>query len=443
MKLRTIGTVALVTAAATGLASAAVAAAPARPVVASVTAAKPGDFNGDGYRDLVAGAPNAKVGTVTTAGAVAVSYDSASGVDTTRHAVISQSSAGIPGVVEKGDHFGSSLAVGDFDGDGYSDLAIGAPGEDVDTTKDAGSLTVVFGSAAGLSSRSIAVGYVGGASLTSGDFDKDGRADFATAAFDGPKIWVLRGTTSTTPTPTGISPGDSGRVDSIAAGDVTGDGYADLAVSWWWDDPADQGSTAVFAGSAKGVGKKIGPDIELGDTSSLAIGDVDKDGRGDVIIGGYSGDYSVYPGTANGMDEAHGTRWTEGSSPATSGDVDGDGYADVVSVTLDETTDEALAKVRFGGPDGLTQRVATVKESDAHITPNQNNWFGGAVSATDVNGDGRADVVIGVGGLDDATGAVAVVPATSSGIDPAGTKLIKAAAVGVTAAGAHFGTVLP
>ncbi len=424
------------TTAASGLGTA----ASARPA-----GAKPGDFNGDGYADLVVGAPHAKIGTVTGAGAVAVAYGSAGGAGTAGHVTISQSSAGIPGVVEKNDHFGSSVAVGDFDGDGYSDLAIGASGEDVDTTADAGSLTIVFGSAKGLGSRSVAVGYVGGATLAAGDFDKDGKTDFATAAYDGPKIWVLRGTTSATPAAVGVSPGTDGHVDSLAAGDVTGDGYADLAVSWWWDDPADQGSTELFAGGSKGLGtKRTGPDIELGDTYSVAIGDVDKDGHGDVVIGGYRDDgYRVYPGTATGMDEAHGTTWTEGSDPAVTGDVNGDGYADVVSTHYDEETGVGTETARLGGPGGLGQNVTSVEESDAHITPNHNNWFGGAVSTADVNGDGAADVVIGIGGLDDASGAVAVVPGGTSGIDPSATVLIRAATLGVTGTASYFGTVLP
>jgi hypothetical protein len=408
-------------------------------------AALPGDFDGDGYRDLAVGALNAAVGGVTQAGAVAVTYGSAGGANLARHTVLSQSSAGIPGIVEKGDRFGSSLAVGDFDGDGYSDLIIGASGEDVGTVKDAGSLTIVFGSAQGLAARAIAIGNVGAASLAAGDFDHDGRTDVATAASDGPKIWVVRGTTSTTPKAVAVSPGVDGFVDRLTAGDVTGDGYADLAVSWWWDDPADEGSTSVFAGSAKGLGAKVGPTIELGDTSSLAVGDLDHDGRAEVVIGGYSDTetYHIYPGTPGGMDQAHGTTGDEGGSPVSVGDINGDGYADLASHLSDDEQNQSVVKVRLGGADGLTSTVWSVKENDVHLTPDENNMFGNNLTTTDLNGDGRADLVIGASGWSRSTGAVALVPGGASGFDLTGARLVTSADLGVGGTGGFFGAVLP
>ncbi|GAB3982867.1 FG-GAP repeat protein [Actinoallomurus acanthiterrae] len=446
MKLLTTSAAAAVAAAvAVGLASAAVA-APGRSVTprgaapAAAKAAKPGDFNGDGYPDLAIGAPDATVGKATKAGAVAVAYGSKNGLSTARRQVITQNSAGVPGTAEKGDHFGATLAVGDFNRDGYSDLAIGAPGEDIGNKKDAGSLTIVFGSKNGLSSKAVAVDSVGGNTLTAGDFNRDGRTDFATAAMDGTKIWVVPGTTSAKPSAVGISPGKDGHVDTIAAGDVTGDGYADLAVSWWWDDPADQGTTSVFAGSAKGLGKKVGPTIELGDTHSVAAGDLNKDGRADVVIGGLdAGGYQVYPGTKSGMDQAHGKSGSEGSDPVAVGDVNGDGYADVASRSSTEDSTEDAVATRLGSAGYLSPSVGTLTESKAGITPNHNNGFGLSLALTDVNGDGRADLITGIPGLDDFAGAIAVTPGTASGLGT-GTKLIKASAFGL-GAGSRFGTL--
>ena len=101
-----------------------------------------GDFNGDGFGDLAIGAPGENDG----AGAVHVLYGSATGLSTTGSQFWSQDSAGIADTAEAGDDFGRSLAVGNFNGDGFNDLAIGAPGENI----GAGTVHVLYGSASGL-----------------------------------------------------------------------------------------------------------------------------------------------------------------------------------------------------------------------------------------------------------------------------------------------------
>ena len=93
--------------------------------------AMPFDFDGDGYADLAVGVPGEDVRGVKDAGVVQVLYGSASGVSA-RDQVWHQGRKGITNKLEKRDRFGSSLTSGDFDGDGFADLAVGIPFENVD-----------------------------------------------------------------------------------------------------------------------------------------------------------------------------------------------------------------------------------------------------------------------------------------------------------------------
>lgn len=109
------------------------------------------DFNGDGYRDLATGAPDAVAGGKAKAGAVVVKYGSSSGISAARHKTTSQSSSGVPGTSETSDRFGTELAHGDLNNDGYGDLVVGTPLEDVSGDVDGGSVTILWGGSSGLS----------------------------------------------------------------------------------------------------------------------------------------------------------------------------------------------------------------------------------------------------------------------------------------------------
>jgi hypothetical protein len=110
-----------------------------------------GDLDGDGFADLAVGVPREVVGTIQIAGAVNILYGAAAGLTGSGSQLFSQASPGVPDVAELGDRFGDRLATGDFDNDGFVDLAVGVPDEGVGSVVAAGAANVLYGSAAGLS----------------------------------------------------------------------------------------------------------------------------------------------------------------------------------------------------------------------------------------------------------------------------------------------------
>lgn len=157
-----------------------------------------GDFNNDGFLDLAVGVPGEDVGAVGDAGALNVLYGSASGLTADGDQFWHQNKAGVLDVSEPADQFGFAVAGRDFDGDGFGDLAIGAPFEDLGTEDDPGAVNVLYGSASGLTEAgdqfwhqdspgiNDAVGFRNrfGFSLSPADFDGDGLFDLAVGVPD-------------------------------------------------------------------------------------------------------------------------------------------------------------------------------------------------------------------------------------------------------------------
>ncbi|MEW5539874.1 FG-GAP and VCBS repeat-containing protein [Streptomyces cyaneofuscatus] len=327
---------------------------------ASAAAAKPAkhydDFNGDGYRDLAVSHTHDGIFAFNDR-AVLVTYGGPKGL-TTKKQVIHQNSPGIPGASESGDDFGTVLASADLNRDGYADLVVGNPTEEAGRTR-VGSVTLVWGSAKGLKGgtalpRKATNGYgTFGADIATGDFNGDGRPDIATV--NGGDVFLYRGGFTKSGGLGKVSKydreGQSWDGDTIAAGKVNGDGKTDLIVmgvrgvgmtfrteAWFL-----KGSTGgLVSGPAKVVdGKKQHERLDA------AVGDFDRDGYGDIAVGNPvandgRGRVTVWYGTSAGPGKRSITlsqstagvagaseAWDQFGSSLTAGDADGDGYADL------------------------------------------------------------------------------------------------------------------
>ncbi len=312
-----------------------------------------GDVNGDGYADVIVGAPEDD-NTAGNSGSARVF----SGVNGSVLFTFDGNSAS--------DKFGSSVSgAGDVNGDGYADLIVGAPADD-----NAGALS---GSAAVLSGANGTVLYTmdGDASLDqfgwsvsgAGDVNADGYADFIVGAITDDSTGVDSGSArvfsgvngAALYTLNGNSAGDQFGVSVGNAGDVNADGYGDLIVGAYTDDAAgaNSGSAQVFSGANGSIIHTFnGESVEdrFGWSVSGA-GDTNGDGYADLIVGGQlvaAGSARVFSGVNGAVLSA-----LDGVAVSGAGDVNADGYADlVVGSPLDGGV--GAAQVASGTPLSLT-----------------------------------------------------------------------------------------
>lgn len=400
-----------------------------------------GDLNGDGYSDLAVGGPYMSQGE-SNEGLVFIYYGGPNGIGAVANVVLQSN------VAEA--NLGFSIAhAGDLNGDGYSDLLVGAPNwENSASTLDEGAVFVYYGSPTGIGTTpdiilqpNSATKYMGYDVAGLGDINGDGYSDIITGGWlanygqsNEGAAWVFLGAaTGLTNTPAHrLERNQTGAqfAQAVAGpGDINGDGYDDVVVgAYRFDiDLVDDGAIFVYFGgpgaSPLGAGPVAQPlnppPAQTFNTAGIsrhcgwavsAAGDVNGDGYADLIQGDWRDDIGgparegtamVYHGSATGlittpaviMQGNVDNVWM-GRSVAFAGDVNGDGYADVL-IGIEQWTEtlsiQGAAHLHLGGPGGI-QPTPFIR------------YFGNFAGATmgrklkgagDLNGDGYSDIVVG------------------------------------------------
>lgn len=383
-----------------------------------------GDFNGDGFADLAIGVPDEDIGSTEDAGAVNIIYGSANGLTTGAGVPASQfwseNTAEVPRGAETNDHFGESLAAGDFNGDGFSDLAVGIPSKRVITTifgvqtthNGAGAVAIIYGSSHGLTATDSSVPDTQYCDLK--DADPAGVIHYAGAHFGRSLAWGNFNGDETG----GKSIGDLAiGIPNAGLNDLFGNN-ASPNVGAVWVVLGDSTDGLTLSGSLPLLGDQT--DSRFG--NAITSGNFNGDNFSDLAIGA-SSELVVKPGpTLSFVDFAGKVFIVNGSSSAANLTNGSNNFAQV-------WTQESPGIL------GIAEK---------------NDHFGDALAARDFNGDGKSDLAIGVPleNIDQKinAGVVNVIYGSNSGLSATagpGNQIWSLGALGLTdEAGAHFGSTL-
>jgi streptogramin lyase len=407
-----------------------------------------GDFDGDGSEDLAVGVPAEDVSGHVNAGAVHVFYNSHGFLNSAADDEIWHQNSGILEAAEAGDRFGRAVAAGDFNGDGYDDLAVGAPSEHLDGVSDCGALHIIFGSSSGLTWEANQLWYQG----------KDGIANVPEVS------------------------DEFGAV--LAVGNFDGDQFDDLAIGVPrenWGTLTDSGVVQILYGSLGGLTWSGDQEIRQGADgvhdvsevydwfgSALAVGNFNNDDYDDLAIGapgeglaGLDGAGAVFVrfGSASGLSTTGGQMlyqqagllgddWEAGDYfgwALTAADFNGDWYDDLAigvpyeSVVVDTTTVSSAGAVNvvFGDAGGIVFTGAEAWHQDSDGIGSlceQGDRFGYTLTSGDFNDDGFRDLVVGVEYEDQVAadaGAVHVIYGVGGGLTGTGSQYLRQGYSGV------------
>lgn len=425
------------------------------------------DFNGDGYNDVAVDTPGGSGGGAGGP-TVVVMYGNEDGLDGRHRTVLTHGSPHVAGQSRFGlASSGPDIAWGDLDDDGYTDLAI--------------SRTVYWGGPDGVTSGTVfgrptrpGLAAHNVISLAIGDFNGDSRDELAVAwwGVEVPDVWIyVNGFTRKGPRP-GIHrlphdpdiPGDMGGLHNmvLTAGDATGDDIADLLIN----PQPREGATndrplapvLLYEGTRQGL-RKTGV-ISTGD--SVVLGDIDHDGYVDIAVGDSefrSPDpglrVSVTYGSPDGPGKGRRDQIVNAQSPGIRsygksgfaprtialGDTNGDGYADLAigfpGYTADPATNAGRVLLLPGSGKGLVTTRGQVLNQDTPGVPGRSETrdrFGERLLLSDVDNDGRTDLVVSAPGENKDTGSVLTFRGTTTGLSTDDVRLFAPAAFGAAKA---------
>jgi hypothetical protein len=300
----------------------------------------------------------------------------------------------------------------DLDGDGYADLAAGA--QIVDLQQDAGATFVYSGGPNGLGTTPVMLknqaSWYGAFGVPGGDLDGDGYPELVVATqadafmvYRGGPAWAISPAMIVNATKEQQSFGRT----ITSAGDIDGDGYGDLLVSYYVKSTQEL-ATSIFYGSANGItGRQdlVSADAESHISSAIAV-DVNGDGLSDVVAAlgvrpqqtssVRSGSLEVFLNTPSGLSKTPSTipltgnvsSWVFTISLASAGDVNGDGYADVLASSYEISPPQF--RLYLGGPSGLSPNPIIIQGGAT-----DENFGLTLTGAGDVDGDGYDEIVVG------------------------------------------------